>query len=109
MTISQRIRNILSVSREARNDDRVLWLIYAQKAGVELTPTQIDKIKQMPSFETLRRTRQSIQASGVYPADRAVQIARKSKASKVRQTIPFMDSEDVERTIDGKIVLPWGQ
>jgi len=109
MTIRQRITNILAASDKAKNSDKELWIIYAQKSGVNLSPEQIAKIKDMPEFETLRRTRQVIQASGSYKADAVVEAARKEKASVIHQRIPFMDDDTLERTFDGRIILPWGQ
>lgn len=109
MTITQRVQSILEFSKAARNDDKELWLIYAQKSGVDLTPLQIQKIKNMPSFETLRRVRQKIQQVGRYKAAPEVEAARKYKSVMTRRTIPFMQPDEVERTIDGRVVLPFGE
>lgn len=109
MTINQRVQSILSASSAARNSDKELWIIYAQKSGLELSDKQIECIRSMPEFETLRRVRQKIQAVGQYRADSVVEQARKYKAIQTRQRIPFMDAEDIEYTFDGRRVLPYGE
>ena len=94
MTILQRIENILQVSQAARNSDKELWLIYAQKSGMNLTPEQIKTYKDMPSSETIRRTRQQLQMQGKYPASKRVEQYRFNKFRQVRQNI---NMEPVER------------
>lgn len=109
MTINERVKAILGASHAARNSDKELWLIYAQKSGVNLSAVQIEAIRKMPEFETLRRVRQKIQATGLHMADDKVYAARMEKASKVRQTIPWMEDKDVEYTLDGRRILPFGK
>jgi hypothetical protein len=106
MTISQRIANILAASKAARNDDFELWLIYAQKSGVDLSARQIDQLRNMPSFETLRRCRQKIQASGDYQADPTVKRARKSQATRMRKSITYMRPDDVARELSHRQSVP---
>ena len=86
MTTTERVANIMKVSHDARNSDKSLWLIYAQKSGANLTPAQIKVINAMPEFETLRRVRQSIQAKGQYEADPSIKAQRKAKAQILKDT-----------------------
>lgn len=109
MTITQRISAILDHSKAARNSDTELLLIYMQKSGMDLSPKQIDVFRNMPSFETIRRTRQKIQQVGRYKAAPEVEAARKYKSVMTRRTIPFMQPDDVQRTLDGRVVLPFGE
>lgn len=100
MTVSQRVKNILGASRAARNSDIELWLIYAQKSGMDLSDKQIATLKKMPTFETIRRCRQKWQELGQFKADPKIEQARFEKFKQVRQDIPFMGAEAVAFTVD---------
>lgn len=99
MNTAQRIRNILSASQKARNSDFELWLIYAQKSGVRLSQFQIDKLKEMPSFETIRRTRQKIQQEGELRADPHIEEVRYRKFQSVRGSVGASQPEDIEQQL----------
>lgn len=107
MTITQRVENILRASQDARNSDKELWLIYAQKSGVGLSSQQLEAIRDMPSFETLRRVRQKIQQVGSYPATESITKERAHKAMVMEQTSPRFSPQQLEKTLNIKI-LPWG-
>lgn len=109
MTITQKIQAILEHVPATRNSDTELLLIYMQKSGMELTPKQVEIFKNMPSAETIRRTRQKIQQVGKYTAAPEIKAARDYKAIQTRRTIPFMQPDDVERAFDGRIILPFGE
>lgn len=107
MNVTERVTNILKASKEARNSDKELWIIYAQKSGVGLSEQQIEKIKDMPSFETLRRVRQKIQSEGRYEANPEIKKERAHKAMVIQQNEPKASSEQLERLI--RVPAPWGQ
>ena len=94
MTITQQVRNILSASREARNDDKVLQVIYMQKCGMNLSDEQIATFKRMPQLWTVRRIRQHLQEKGEYPADEIVNEKRYETFKNVRQNVSFADELD---------------
>lgn len=89
MTITERVANILRVSKEARNSDKELLIIYFQKSGMNLSDEQIKMFRKMPSTETLRRIRQKMQQEGKYPADEIVNEMRFKKYKTMRSEIPF--------------------
>lgn len=107
MTTTDRIRAILSVSKASRNSDLELWLIYAQKSGMGLSEAQIKVLRHMPTFETIRRTRQKLQENEQYPADPTVEQARFEKFKQVRENINH-DSPEELLEAQGKVILPWG-
>lgn len=110
MTIKQQVENILRAVPSARNSDDELQIIYMQKAGMNLSPKQIEVFKQLPSMETIRRIRQKLQEEGKYPASENVNEARYNKFKKVRSTIKDSSPEYVETVLeDGRIVLPDGR
>lgn len=110
MTVKQRIKAILTVSHAARNSDKSLWLIYAQKSGMKLTEAQIEVFRDMPSMETLRRTRQVIQnTEGSLRPDQEVSDARFNKFKEMKSSIPFMDEPSKILETNGYRVLPYGQ
>lgn len=108
MRIVDRVSNILSVSRAARNSDRELLIIFMQKMGMELTDRQIDIFRKMPSTETIRRTRQSLQERGLYPADQKVNEARYNKFKEMRGAAGITDPEKILEN-QGYRVRPWGE
>jgi hypothetical protein len=85
MKISERVENILRASHAARNSDTELLIIYMQKSGLELTPKQIEKFKDLPSMETITRVRRQLQEQGKYEADEVVKEARYEKFKQARE------------------------
>lgn len=108
MTVTQRVENILKVSREARNSDVELLIIYMQKAGMDLTPHQIQVFKGLPTMETIRRIRQKLQEQGKYEADEQVKGTRRVKSMEMQQNAPQAKPERIEQILnDGtKVSLP---
>lgn len=108
MRVSERVENILKVSQKARNSDLELWLIYAKKSGLSLSKEQEEVLREMPSFETIRRTRQKLQEQGLYPADEEVNEARYKKFKEVRQNIRDVEP-DVLIEPTKYIIKEWGE
>ena len=109
MTIKQRVENILRASRQARNSDIELQIIYMQKSGMELTEKQIQTLKSLPAMETIRRIRQKLQEDGEYPPAEAVNEARYNKYKYVRSNIKSSNSPEKYLESNGYRVLPYGQ
>lgn len=103
MKISERVSNILAVSKKARNSDKHLQVIYMQRSGMELTEKQIELFIEMPSMETIRRTRQQIQMEGKYPADKEVEASRFDKYKEMRQAAGLIEPE---RVLEQR-AIPW--
>lgn len=97
MSVTNQVEAILSHSRLARNSDKELWLIYAQKAGVNLSYEQMQAIRSLPSFETIRRVRQRLQEKGLYAADPQVNEIRYNKFKQMRF------GEDAETVLERRI------
>lgn len=108
MKIQEQVQNILKVSRKARNSDKILLLIYMKKAGMELTPKQENKFLELPSFETIRRTRQMIQERGDYLPDEKVTEERFKKYQEVKNNINY---ESPEKLLEarGYKIYEWGE
>jgi len=104
MTTTQRVENILAASHDARNSDKELWLIFAQKFGMNLTDQQIATFKKMPSMETIRRVRQKIQEDGRYKADPKVAKERRMKSIVMQQTTPVYKPQNIENTLTHKAI-----
>lgn len=97
MTVAQQVENLLKYVPSTRGSDRELWITYAQKFGVQLTEAQVDKIRQMPSLETLTRVRRKIQEEGRYPAPPKIARERRMKSYEMQQNMP---SSNAKRTSD---------
>lgn len=75
---------------------------------MDLDARQVQRFRDMPSFETLRRVRQKIQEDGKYKASKRVEDSRKFKAMQMQQTVPTFKVDQVEKTLTGQTILPWG-
>lgn len=109
MGVTQQVENILRVSVQARNSDKELFIIYMQKFGLDLDARQIQRFRDMPSLETLRRVRQKIQESGRYKASKKIEDSRKFKGLQMQQQAPSFTPQGLEKTLNGQVVLPWGE
>ena len=107
MRISRQVENILAASHAARNSDRELLIIYMQKFGMELTDKQIGTFRQMPSVETIRRTRQQLQMQGKYPADKKVDEERFNKYQQMKHGVKH-ETPEVLLEQRGYKILDWG-
>jgi hypothetical protein len=85
MKIKEQVESILKYDPASRNSDKRLLVIYMQKAGMNLTPEQIEKFKDLPSTETIRRIRQKLQEQGKYPAKEEINEARYEKFKAYRK------------------------
>jgi hypothetical protein len=108
MNITDRVRNILEAVPATRDSDKELLIIYMQKAGMELTPAQVNLFKQLPSMETIRRIRQKIQENGEYPASPEVDKQRFEKYKQTKGSIGVTNAQEAEELLDGTLVLPDG-
>lgn len=108
MTIHDQVQSILKHDKASRNSDKRLLVVYLQKAGMQLTEAQIALFMQLPSMETLRRTRQQIQMKGEYEADPQVNEARFEKYKQVRENITIEDPEKLLES-QGIKVFPYQQ
>ena len=80
------VEKLLRDTPATRNDDILLILKVWELEGLNLTPEQKIKFKQVSKPETIRRTRQKIQEERYKPVE-AVGQARKELATKTRSTI----------------------
>ena len=94
MRIKEQVESILKYDPASRNSDKRLLVVYMQKAGMNLTPEQIEKFKDLPSTETIRRIRQKLQEQGKYPAKEEINEARYEKFKEYRSGY-VEDYEDV--------------
>lgn len=78
-----RVYQILRDNPECRNSDRLLLLKAWEDEGLYLSEAQRSKFLQVSSSESLRRTRQKIQADGYFPANSTVKEYRNQKESEV--------------------------
>lgn len=107
MTTAQRVEAILERVPIARNSDTELWLIYAQKSGLNLTPEQEQIIRDMPTFETITRVRRKLQENGDYQASQAVRQRREFKSKVVKNSVDDLETLGIAlgEQPDGSIYL----
>lgn len=76
---------------------------------MDLDARQVQKFRDMPSLETLRRVRQKIQEGGKYKASKKVEDSRKFKAMQMQQQAPSFSADNLEKTLSGQTILPWNE
>lgn len=108
MNISDRVKNIMQAVPATRSSDKELLIVYMQKAGMELSPAQINLFKELPSMETIRRIRQKLQEDGKYPASKEVENKRFEKYKQTKGAIGVTTAKEAEELLDGTLVLPDG-
>lgn len=90
------IEKVLRDLPESRDDDKVLIPYILNSYGLGLTPKQIAKFRDMPSTESIRRTRQKLQEQGKYPATDKSKNVRYNKSVNVAYKITKLKPEKVE-------------
>lgn len=101
MTITKRVERELERSTKARNSDQYLIIALLQSSGANFTSEQLELLQSI-SFETIRRTRQKIQAEGRYKADRDVEQYRATKAMRIQQNEPTASVEWLGKLLDDR-------
>ncbi len=99
MTITNRVESILKHVPKTRSSDKELLITYMQKSGMELTDKQIELFKQLPSMETIRRSRQVIQMEGRYLPTKEVEEARFEKYQQMKQGVGLTDPSNILETV----------
>lgn len=87
MNTKKLIETILRDKPEARDNDKLLILYVWQAKGLRFTPEQVQKFKDMPSPETIRRGRQLLQEKGKYRASEEVEEKRYELYKETKQAI----------------------
>ena len=86
----QMVESFLSEDRRCRNSDK--WLTYqvmiktAKENGYSFQ-IPFDLFKKLPAFDSIRRTRQKLQAEGKYPPTDEVVRKRRARQKKVKQFV----------------------
>jgi len=91
-TWKERVEWVLARFPQARNDDFYLWLLcvrfFAPEASKYIRYIPYRVFKKFPHFETVRRVRQKLQATGKYlPTDPKVLKRRKKLAYAWRKAV----------------------
>ena len=87
MNTKKLIETILRDKPETRDNDKLLILYVWQAKGLRFTPEQVQKFKDMPSPETIRRGRQLLQEKGKYRASEEVEEKRYELYKETKQAI----------------------
>lgn len=104
MNVTDRVENILKYAPKTRDSDTELIITYMQKAGMELSPKQIEVFKSLPKMETIRRIRQKFQEEGQYLASPEVDKARFKKFKEVRTNIQHLSAEELLESQGKRVV-----
>lgn len=83
--VKQLVTNVLFKHPEARNSDVELHICCLEEQGLALSYYQKSAIRRAFSFESVRRQRQLLQASGQFLADPATRRGRKQKEKVMRE------------------------
>lgn len=101
------IEDILKYNPKARDSDRELLIEVMQRRGMNLSYSQIDKLRDI-NFESIRRTRQKLQEQGKYLPSPEVARQRRLKSMIMQQNAPIAKPERVERLVEEQPkAMPW--
>lgn len=100
MRVSDEVEEILKEMPSARNSDRVLFLEYMQRNGMNLSLAQQERFWSLAMPETVRRVRQKLQEQGKYVATDKVLKERFRKSLIVQQNIPKTKPENVQKVLE---------
>jgi len=109
MSVKNDVEYILKNKPDARNSDKKLLIYYMQLKGMQLSEDQMKRFYDMASPETIRRTRQSLQEEGKYPADKEVEQSRYNKFVDMKQNISSTKNPEQYLEGLGYRVLPYGE
>lgn len=104
--VKDQVEEVLSYSRQARNSDKELLLQFMQNSGMNLSLVQMEKFRNMPSSETIRRIRQKLQEGGKYVADQKIKRERNYRSYAMQQQMPQAKPEQVEQILTQR-AIPW--
>lgn len=107
MNLTSQIKSVLNQNTLARDSDQELIIQVLLKRGIEFTFRQLQIVREL-NFESVRRTRQRLQATGKFLPSPEVAEQRKKKAKAVRQNIVNATPEETEKMISRQ-PLEWGQ
>lgn len=103
MRMSKAVENSLRDNEATRSSDKLLTIEVWDIFGLHLSEAQRAVFLKLPTTETIRRTRQAIQAKGKYPASEKVRNRRKIKGQEIQQAIPKTKPKNVDKLIDNRL------
>jgi len=104
--ISKLVENILRECMSPRSSDRALIIEVLQRRGANLTPHQIEVIKDL-NFESIRRIRQKLQEQGKYLPAEEIQRERRVRSYITQQNIPQAKPERIPELFDQPKAVSW--
>ncbi len=85
-TVKETVEKVLKRNKQCRNDDKLLIYNVFKEMKINIFTDEYLS-SNFPSFESIRRTRQKIQASGKYPSDKRVKELRKKEKKEIHNNI----------------------
>ncbi len=82
--VKDTVEAVLKKDERTRNDDKWLTIQVLRDLGFNIY-IPYERLDSMPSFESIRRTRQKFQEHGLYPASEKVTEKRKEEEQKMRK------------------------
>lgn len=95
MKVKDDVRRLLENYPVCRNSDKALIVYYLQMHGVNLSKEQMQRIKDLPSMESVRRARQALQMDGKYRATEQVEDLRYELFKQNRYTRGAVVAEEI--------------
>lgn len=83
----QRTENLLKYIPATRSDDKLLQILYMDKAGIHLTDEQVRIFYDMGDLWDVRRYRQKFQQLGLYPPTAEVEKKRFENYRRIKDGI----------------------
>lgn len=104
MSLLPLVEDILRYNDKARESDRELLIQVMQRRGVNLSASQIDKLRDI-NFETITRIRRKLNEQGKYLPSVRTAKARHLKSLTMQQNAPVADAKRLEDL--SQQAIPW--
>jgi hypothetical protein len=92
VTVKDTVEAVLQSDARARDDDKWLTIQVLRKLGFNIY-IPYETLESMPSFESIRRTRQKFQEQGLYQPSPEVADGRKEEEVKMRRIEDWFSDE----------------
>lgn len=103
MRVSKIVEDVLRENVKSRNSDKVLLIFVYRRLGLDLTASQIYKLLDMPSAETITRVRRKLQEQGKYVADKSIAKERNFRSMQMQQNAPNASPKRIEDIVEGTL------
>ena len=105
MLVNKIIEQLMRDNQQTRSSDKELMIAFWESQGLHLSYADKEKIRSLPTFETITRVRRKIQEGGLYQADQRVKASRHHKDLSMQQVAPAATPKYINQTLEQQPLL----